>query len=126
MERCDFRPHFDGYAVNAYSSMLPAWNAAATREAALALLADIATWLQAHPEAFGAGDKLQLVVGFPESVKPDTRQIFKCWLPASRLAELRGMDFEAVGGGFRDMEVWPVGVAWPSAESGDSPDSCGM
>lgn len=122
LERCDFRPNFDGYGVNAYSAMLPGRDAAVTREAALALLADIAAWLQAYPDVFGAGDKLQLVVGFPESVKRHARQIFKCWLPASRLAELQGVDFVAVGGGFRDMEVWPSGVAWPDAEPGAAAD----
>jgi hypothetical protein len=114
LSRCDFRPHFDGYVVNAYSAMLPVRDVASTWEAALVLLAEISAWLQAHAGAFGAGDRIQLVVGFPESVKRDTRQIFKCWLPASRLAALRGVDFAAVGGGFHDMEVWPVGVAWPS------------
>lgn len=115
LARWDFRPHFGGYVVNAYCAMLPMRDAAATREAALALLGDIVAWLQGHPDVFGAGDNLQLVVGFPESVKRHTRQIFKCWLPASGLAELRGVDFEAVGGAFRDMKVCAVAVAWPSA-----------
>jgi hypothetical protein len=122
LERCDFRPHFDGYVVNAYSAMPPKRDVAATRAAALALLADIASWLQVYPWAFGDGDKLQLVVGFPEWVKRHTRQIYKCWLPASQLAELRGVDFAAVGGGFREMEAWPSGVAWQAAEPGAAAD----
>lgn len=115
MKRCNFRPHSDGYGVNAHSAILPLRDEAATRAAALALLAEIASWLQAHSGAFGAGDRIQLVVGFPESVKSGGRQIFKCYVPASRLAELRGVDFVAAGGEFREMEPWPGGVAWPSA-----------
>ena len=95
MKRCNFRPHSDGYGVNAHSAILPLRDEAATRAAALALLAEIASWLQAHSGAFGAGDRIQLVVGFPESVKSGGRQIFKCYVPASRLAELRGVDFVA-------------------------------
>lgn len=121
MKRCDFRPHFDGYMVNAHSMILPAQDEAATREAALALLADIASWLQAYSSTFEPGDRLQLIVGFPESVKDSNRQILKCWLPASRLSELRGVDFAAVGGGFCDMEVWPIGVAWKDAEPAAAP-----
>jgi hypothetical protein len=83
--------------------------------AALALLAEIAAWLRAHAGVFEVGDRLQLVVGFPESVKRAGRQIFKCWLPASGLDQLRGVDFAAVGGGFHELKSWPVGVVWPSA-----------
>jgi hypothetical protein len=115
LERCDFRPHFDGFVVNAWSAMLPLQTEAATRESALRLLAEIAQWLQAHAGTFGAGDRLQLIVGFPDSVKRACRQIFKCWLPAAGLGDLRGVEFAAVGGGFREMEAWPVGVVWPGA-----------
>jgi len=116
MERCDFRPHFDGFAVNAWSAMLPVGNEQTTREAALALLNEVAAWLRDHSGAFQVGDRLQLIVGFPESVKHAGRQIFKCWLPASGLDRLQGLDFAAVGGAFHELESWPVGVVWPNAE----------
>ena len=120
--RCDFRPDFDGHLVTAYSTILPAQDVAATREAARKLLTEIVDWLRAHLDAFEAGDRLQLEVGFPESVKTHSRQIFKCWLPASRLPDLQGVAFEAAGGGFREMEQWPEGVSWPRAKSVADPD----
>lgn len=113
LERCDFRPHFDGYVVNAWCAMLPLHGEAQTREAALALLTEIAAWLRANAATFGVGDRLQLIVGFPESVKHAGRQIFKCWLPAAGLPALCGVDFVAVCGAFREMEFWSAGVEWP-------------
>ena len=48
LDWCDFRPHFDGYVVNAYSAMLPTQDESSTREAALVHLGEIASWLQQH------------------------------------------------------------------------------
>jgi hypothetical protein len=115
LKRCDFRPHFDGFLINAWSAMLPRQNELATREAAFALLTDISAWLREFAGVFEVGDRLQLIVGFPESVKRTGRQIFKCWLPASRLHELHGVDFASVGGAFHELESWPVGVGWSSS-----------
>ena len=117
LNRCDFRPQFDGFLVNAHSAMFPRGDASATRVAALKLLAEIAHWLKAHSDAFNVGDQLQLIVGFPESVKPSCRQIFKCWLPAAMLGQLNDLDFSGVGGGFREFEVWPLGVEWSNVAS---------
>jgi len=125
LKRCDFRPHFDGFAVNAWSAILPVCNEQATRNAALALLAEIAGWLRARSDVFGPGDRLQLIVGFPESVKQAGRQIFKCWVPASGLDLLRGVDFAAVGGAFHEFESWPLGVVWPTDEQADAPGGRG-
>jgi hypothetical protein len=117
LKRCDFHPYFEGFLVNAWSAMLPTVSQSATRERALALLAEIAAWLRAHANVFDAADELQLIVGFAASVKKDSRQIFKCWLPASGLNELRGVDFTAVGGGLRELESWPMGVEFPIAQT---------
>ena len=65
----------------------------ATWNAALNLLNEIVEWLKAHANEFGQEDRLQIVVGFPETVKWDNRQIIKCWLPASRLPDLHQLGF---------------------------------
>jgi hypothetical protein len=100
---CDFRPHFNGFWINAGAWLLPANDVAMTRQAAIDLLEAIADWLCQNRQSFGADDVLQLIVGFPESVKPSCRQIFKCRIKASRLAFLRGVDFAAAGGSFCEM-----------------------
>src|SRR5687768_13078989 len=83
---CNFRPEFDGFWVNAWSAIDPQRDAAATRESALELLANIAQWLRDHKSDFEPGDVIQLIVGFDASVKSSCRQIFKCYVPAGRLA----------------------------------------
>jgi hypothetical protein len=122
LEWCDFRPHFEGLAVNAWCAMFPRSGEAATREAARSLLGEIATWLQANAEGFGAGDLVQLILGFPESVKRAARQIYKCWLLAAGLRDLQRIDFESVGGWSHEMELWPSGVEWLSSEGATAPD----
>jgi hypothetical protein len=118
LERCDFRPHFDGDVVNASSAIMPRESEVATRTAALALLAEIAAWLKEHTGVFGTGGRINLVIGFSAKVKRNKRQIFKCRLPVCGLPALRGVDFSSVGGVFHEMQGWPEGLAWPSADAG--------
>lgn len=115
LTRLDFRPHFDGHAINAYVQVWPLRDERETRAAAAAVLAEMTGWLRAHAGVFGPGDRLQLVVGFPDTVKRDVRQIFKCWVPATGLATLDGVNFASVGGGYHEMEFWAVGVPWAGA-----------
>ena len=113
---CDFRPHFDGFLVNAWCAMPPLANEVETRMEAMNTLTRIAHWLRVNAAYFEAGDMIQLIVGFPESVKPSSRQIFKCSVPGARLPELYGLDFDSVGGLFREMDGWSVGLNWPCGE----------
>lgn len=112
IDRCEFRPHIDGYVVNAFSTILPRHDETSTRDAAVAILADMVAFMKTHRAAFGAEDVVQLVVGFPESVKRTSRQIFKCWVPAKGLKTLRGIDFAGANGGLRELDTWPLGVEW--------------
>ena len=113
---CDFRPHFDGFLVNAWCAIAPLADEVETRAEALDTLTQIALWLRANAASFETGDMIQLIVGFPESVKTSSRQIFKCSVPAARLVELRGVGFDSVGGLFREMEGWSDGLNWPGGE----------
>jgi hypothetical protein len=113
LSRCDVRPHFAGFLVNACSTILPSQSEADTRVAALELLAEIIHWLRPRAGALGAGDTLQIVVGWHESVRTTGRQILKCWLPAAGLAKFRGLDFASAGGGFGELDGWANGIAWP-------------
>ena len=112
---CDFRPHFNGNLIDAWSPVTPQADAFATWDQAIHLLEQIADWLRAHADEFGDGDRIQLIVGFDASVKKEGRQIFKCWLPANRLRDLRGVDFAAAGGALHERKGWSFGVEWPGS-----------
>jgi hypothetical protein len=107
---CDFHPHFDGFCHNAWVAIEPLESMEATRSLAYAKLDEMCDFLRTLRELFGAHDRIQFAVGFPESVKASNRRIFKGWIPASRLGEAQPPNFVAVGGGFGENEVWSVGV----------------
>src|SRR5262245_46131359 len=109
---CDMRPHFDGFGHNAYVAIEPLESAQATRALAYTRLAEMIEFLRPLRRLFEAHDRIQFAVGFPESVKPTQRRIFRGWIPATRLAEVRPPDFAAVGGAFGENDVWAVGL-WP-------------
>jgi hypothetical protein len=120
---CDFYPHFNGFGHNAWVAIEPLESAEATCVLAYAKLEEMCEFLRSLRELFGGHDRIQFAVGFPESVKPVSRRIFKGWIPAIRLADVRPPDFAAVGGGFGENDVWSDGV-W--AEPGAAPDCGGM
>jgi hypothetical protein len=107
---CDFRPHFDGHGHNAFSEILPAGTIEETRAAGYTRLGEMVEFLRPLQPLFGPRDRIQFAVGFPVAVKPANRRMFKGWVPAARLGEVRSPDFSAAGGAFGENEVWPVGL----------------
>jgi hypothetical protein len=77
LEGCDFRPHFDGWLLNAFRLSAPS----VTREAHMNLVwiyvREMAEWILKRREQFQSGDRFQLVVGWPEDVRTTNRQIVK-------------------------------------------------
>jgi hypothetical protein len=77
LEPVDFRPHFEGSLWNAHRLS----ERSATREAHVALVwtfvREMAAWIMARRERFESGDRFQLIVGWPESVRITSRQIVK-------------------------------------------------
>ncbi len=96
---CDWRPHFDGFGYNAFALVRPRATPETTLAMAHARLAVMCAFFRRVRRQFGPGDRIQLTVGFPESVRRSGR-ILRAWLPTARLTDLRPPDFAAVGGGF--------------------------
>jgi hypothetical protein len=81
----DFRSTFPGDLVNVASLVNPE----PTVDATIAMLEHrtrkIATWTISHRRQFSAGDRFQIILGWPESVRKAGRQVIKM-----------GGDFDAV------------------------------
>ena len=77
IKRMDFRPHFDGDLVNIFSTVQPQFSEQVTedfiKDCALKLLA----WVLANRERFGEGDRFQIIIGWPKSVREYRRQLIK-------------------------------------------------
>jgi hypothetical protein len=82
LERCDFRPHFEGFAVNAWSAMLPARTEAATRETFRALA-----------DSYPGQDRLQPLLDFAAALGLSGEQKREALL---RLADSLGLPAELV------------------------------
>ena len=83
----DFRNVFPGDLVNIATLITPE----ATVSETLAVLkhhtSEIAKWILSHRKRFSSGDRFQIIVGWPTSVRETDRQVLK----------MRG-DFDAVAG----------------------------
>lgn len=99
---CDFRSHFDGYAVNTYVIIAPRGIPDDTRAIAYKRWAQMVRWLRLLRPLFADGDKIQMVVGFHS---PPT-QLLKGWLPAKSLNEAEPMNLAAIGGSMHEMVRW--------------------
>ncbi|MBN9517354.1 hypothetical protein J0H58_02370 [bacterium] len=107
---CDFRPHIDGHGHNAWVGILPAESLAETRRLAYNWLAEMVDALRPLRPLFGPQDRIQLAVGFPQSVRAINCQILKGWFPTLRLVDVEPPDFAAVGGEFGENDAWHVGL----------------
>ena len=85
LSSCDFRPTFDGDFHNLFTCVSPESTPAATQAAMEQHTREIAQWVLAHREEFGTGDRFQVIVGWPASVRQTGRQVVKT-----------GGDFEAI------------------------------
>ena len=106
----DFRPHFDGYGHNAWCEITPADTIESTRTRGYSRLAEMVDFLRPLQPLFGPHDRIQFTVGFPVTAKAANRRMFKGWLAALRLAEVRSPDFATVGGGFGENDTWFEGL----------------
>jgi hypothetical protein len=73
----DFHPHWDGDLVNVWSCMSPAATRAETESLLVDRTREMASWILNHRSEFGPGDKFQLILGWPESIRKTGRQIIK-------------------------------------------------
>jgi hypothetical protein len=84
---CDFRPTFDGDLVNLATCLAPKATVKETEDALAACARQVASWVIAHRNQFGSGDRFQIIVGWPETVAKFNRQAVKT-----------GGDFDAIAG----------------------------
>jgi hypothetical protein len=82
---CDFRPHFDGNLIHLFSCVTPERTAHETEAALADHTREIARWVLSHQNEFSPGDRFQIILGWPKSIRQTARQIIKT-----------GGDFEAL------------------------------
>jgi hypothetical protein len=75
--RSDFRGPWNGDLVNLFTLVQPARTVSETAELVVQCARQIAGWVFANRERFGAHDRFQIVVGWPLSVRKTHRQIVK-------------------------------------------------
>ena len=73
----DFRPHWEGDIVNVYSCVYPNQTKSETEQLLITRTREMAAWVLAHQGEFGLGDRFQLILGWPKSIKLTGRQIIK-------------------------------------------------
>jgi hypothetical protein len=77
VSRTNFRPKWSGDLVNLFSLIRPKRTAAETGEFAKDCAQQMASWILAHKDQFGAEDRFQIILGWPVSVRQTGRQIIK-------------------------------------------------
>jgi hypothetical protein len=79
---CDFRPHWDGFALNAFAPVPSNLSGQELHDAVYRRLAQIIAWLKLLRPLVASGDRVQLIVGQRE---PQC-QLFKGWVSRQDLA----------------------------------------
>ncbi len=75
--RADFRRHWNGGLINLFTLVHPAQTVSETAALAEECTQQIAGWVVANREKSEPGDKFQIVVAWPLSVRKNRRQIVK-------------------------------------------------
>lgn len=75
--RTDFRPHWNGDAVNLFTLIQPGRTVSDTAALAEECTRKIAGWVLTKREKFGPDDRFQIIVAWPLSVRKTRRQIVK-------------------------------------------------
>ena len=88
IEGCDFHPHFDGYLYNLFTCELPCASAIETEKLFVSYAVEIAQWLINHQRNYGTGDQFQIIIGWPRSVRPTSRQVIKTGGPFKTIEEI--------------------------------------
>lgn len=77
LQGCDFRPHFDGDLHNLFTTIHPLKSKSQTERFFREIAIEIANWVLSNRGRFGQGDRFQIIVGWPLSVRPTGRQVIK-------------------------------------------------
>lgn len=101
---CDFRPHFDGDFVNFCTIIEPQNSRQETEVFVQKCATNIAGWIEFNRGRFGAGDRFQIVVGWPKSIRKTGRQIIKAGGDWDDLERIRQ------GGDLRYFRGWWTGI----------------
>jgi len=73
----DFRPHWDGNLINVFSTIKPQQDMAQTERFAIGCARQLAGWVVSHRSQFAPGDRFQIIIGWPKSIRATARQIIK-------------------------------------------------
>jgi hypothetical protein len=104
--RCtDFRPQFDGDLVNVFSCIVPAPTRSEFEQLFVRYTREMASWVLAHKAEFGRGDRFQLILGLPESVRRVGRQIIKTGGDYNELAKIADGTMPVV-----PFPRWDIGI----------------
>ncbi len=74
---CDFRPHFDGYLHNLFTTIRPLQTQSETDHLFRSIAIEMAKWVLSNRERFELGDRFQLIVGWPRDVRATARLVIK-------------------------------------------------
>ena len=74
---CDFRPHFDGHLRNLFTTITPLQTPAETESQFRAITIRIGQWVLDQRNTFHNGDRFQIIVGWPLTVRETGRQVIK-------------------------------------------------
>ena len=75
--RTDFRPNFEGDFVNFATCIEPRRSIAETEELVRSCFTSIANWIIEHRDQFGDGDRFQIIIAWPKSIRETGRHIAK-------------------------------------------------
>ena len=74
---CDFRPHFDGHLRNLSTVVEPLPTAVETETYFRTIACEMCQWVLEQRKTFYDGDRFQIIVGWPLTVRETGRQVIK-------------------------------------------------
>ena len=74
---CDFRPHFNGDLINLFTAIYPLGSKLETERQFKNITIQISEWILKNRSRFSAGDRFQIIVGWPLDVRASGRQCVK-------------------------------------------------
>ncbi len=94
INRCDFRPQWDGDLVNLFSVVDMQGDELTTQQFMKDCARAIAGWAGEHKAQFGAEDRFQIIIGWPKSIRTTGRQTIKTGGSYDDLISIAGGDAE--------------------------------
>ena len=77
INRCDFRPQWNGDLVNVFSAVDIRKDEPTTQQFMKECTRALARWIGEHQDQFGTEDRFQIIIGWPKSVRTSGRQTIK-------------------------------------------------